>query len=102
MLNSNSDQKTISEIAKKVLLEMGQKGVTLTPENYQVWFEYCTGNNEDLTARINEIVASGKLFTAKINKDLYDSFFGKGKEERIVTKIHLGIQKILKHFICFC
>ena len=95
----NYDQKTISEIAKKVLLEMGQKGVALTPENYQVWFDYCTGNNESLTANINEILGSGKPFTAEINKDLYDMFFGKGKEERIVTKIHLGIQKILKHIL---
>jgi diguanylate cyclase len=99
MQNFNSDQKTITEIAKKVLLEMGQKGVALTPENYQVWFEYCTGSNESLTAHINEIVTSGKTFTAEINKDLYDMFFGKGKEERIVTKIHLGIQKILKHIL---
>ena len=99
MLNFNSDQKTITEIAKKVLLEMGQKGVVLTPENYEVWFEYCTGSNESLTAHINEIVSSGKTFTAEINKDLYDMFFGKGKEERIVTKIHLGIQKILKHIL---
>jgi diguanylate cyclase len=99
MINFVSDQKTITEIAKKVLLEMGQKGVALTPENYQVWFEYCTGSNESLTAHINEIVTSGKTFTAEINKDLYDMFFGKGKEERIVTKIHLGIQKILKHIL---
>jgi len=54
MQNINADQKTISEIAKKVLLEMGQKGVALTPENYQVWFEYCTGSNESLTACILE------------------------------------------------
>jgi diguanylate cyclase len=99
MLNFNTDQKTITEIAKKVLLEMGQKGVALTPENYEVWFEYCTASNESLTAHINEIVTSGKTFTAEINKDLYDMFFGKGKEERIVTKIHLGIQKILKHIL---
>ena len=99
MLNFNSDQKTITEIAKKVLLEMGQKGVALTPENYEVWFEYCTGSNESLRTHINEIVTSGKTFTAEINKDLYDMFFGKGKEERIVTKIHLGIQKILKHIL---
>lgn len=99
MQNFNSDQKSISEIAKKVLLEMGQKGVALTPENYQVWFEYCTGSNESLTAHINEIVASEKPFTVEINKDLYDRYFGKAKEERIVTKIHLGIQKILKHIL---
>ncbi|MCK5186969.1 MAG: GGDEF domain-containing protein [Deltaproteobacteria bacterium] len=99
MLNFNTDQKTITEIAKKVLLEMGQKGVALTPENYEVWFEYCTGSNESLRTHINEIVTSGKTFTAEINKDLYDMFFGKGKEERIVTKIHLGIQKILKHIL---
>ena len=99
MLNFNTDQKTIAEIAKKVLLEMGQKGVALTPENYEVWFEYCTGSNESLRTHINEIVTSGKTFTAEINKDLYDMFFGKGKEERIVTKIHLGIQKILKHIL---
>ncbi len=99
MLKFDSDQKTISEIAKKVLLEMGQKGVVLTPENYQVWFEYCTGSNERLTAHINEIVASGKPFTPEISQNLYDIYFGKEKEERIVTKIHLGIQKILKHIL---
>lgn len=78
---------------------MGKKGVALTPENYQVWFEYCTGGNESLTLHINEIVASEKPFTPEINKDLYDRYFGKAKEERIVTRIHLGIQKILKHIL---
>ncbi len=99
MQDSNADQKNISEIAKKVLLEMGQKGVALTPENYQVWFAYCTGSNESLTTHINEIVASGKLFTPEISQNFYDMYFGKVKEERIVTKIHLGIQKILKHIL---
>lgn len=98
MINFVSDQKTITEIAKKVLLEMGQKGVALTPENYQVWFEYCTGSNESLTAHISEIVTSGKTFTAEINKDLYDMFFGKGKEERIVTKIPSYCQVLCLRF----
>ncbi len=86
MQDSNPDQNTISEIAKKVLLEMGQKGVMLTPENYHVWFEYCTGSNEHLTAHINEIVASGKPFTPEISQRLYDTYFGKGKEDRGVKK----------------
>ena len=46
MSEAASELKTTAEVAKKVLLNMGQREIPLTPENYQIWFEYCAGSNE--------------------------------------------------------
>jgi diguanylate cyclase len=95
MSESKRTFKEYTEIAKSVLQELGKRGVTLTPDNFKVWFEYRVGSDEELVNEIDELVASGKPFTEAINRHLYDKYFGTRKEERIVSEIQQATQKIL-------
>lgn len=97
MSEDGNELKTVAEVARKVLLNMGQKEIPLTPENYCVWFEHCAGSNERLTTDINEIIAQGNSFSAETNKWLYDRHFGKDKE--VLDQIHQETQKILKEVL---
>jgi len=76
---------------------MGQKEIPLTPENYQVWFEYCAGSNESITNEINKIVSQGISFTEETNKNIYEKHFGQEKE--IFEEINRETQKILKEVL---
>ena len=99
MSEVDSELETTAEVAKKVLLNMGQKGIPLTPENYQIWFEYCAGSNESIITDIDKIITQGKSFTAETNKIIYDKHFGKQKEQEILEEIHKETQKILKEVL---
>jgi len=96
MLSLNNEFEITTDIAKKVILTMGQWKVSLTPENYQVWFEYCIGGNEEIVTDINELITSGKPFIKGVNENLYDKHFGKHKAEKVVAEMHHQMQKILK------
>lgn len=41
MQQQESDFQKTMEITKKVLLSRGEHHIPATPENYQVWYEYC-------------------------------------------------------------
>ena len=99
MSEVDSELQTTAEVAKKVLLNMGQKEIPLTPENYQIWFEYCAGSNESIITDINKTITQGKSFTAETNKIIYDKHFGKEKEQEILGEIYKETQKILKEVL---
>lgn len=90
------EKEEIAEIAKRALVKMGQLGIPCTPENYFVWFEYFLGSNEDLTARIDEIVASGESFEEKTNYALYEKHLGEGKDRKLMQEIQAETRKMLK------
>lgn len=91
----NMSTETITEVAKKVVVTMTQKKVTLVPDNYLIWFEYMTGVNKPLKADMDSIIASGGTFTDEVNEMLYNKHFNDGKEE-LVEIAHKETQKILK------
>ncbi|MHC5076932.1 MAG: GGDEF domain-containing protein [Planctomycetota bacterium] len=93
------DLNTTKEIAKTVLLRMSEFSIPLTPENYHVWFEYCIGSNEDLVGEISAVIDRGKPFSKKINENIYSTYFGNAREERIAAEIQKETQKILQEVL---
>ncbi|MBI3444034.1 MAG: GGDEF domain-containing protein [Magnetospirillum sp.] len=63
-----------SHCARASLAMMERHKVPPHPENYAIWYAYVAGRNPELTAAIDEILRSGKKFTAKVNEDLYERF----------------------------
>jgi diguanylate cyclase len=96
MFDSEFNTRDIAEITKRALVKMGQLGIPCTPENYHVWFEYFLGSNEDLTAGIDEMLASGKSFEEKTNIAIYEKHLGKGKDRKLMQEIQAETQKMLK------
>lgn len=99
MPDLDHDLRTTTEIAKKILPKMTECEIPLIPENYHVWFEYFIGSNEQLKADMDSIIASGNPFVPEINEGLYDKYFGKTKNKKLMEQVHKETQKILKNIL---
>jgi diguanylate cyclase len=53
---------------------MAQHGVPATPENYAVWYQYVTGENPSLKARIDLLIRNEQPFTHEINEALFHQY----------------------------
>ncbi len=77
----------ITEIARKVLLTLSRQEISVTPENYRVWFEYMIGSNLELIKEIDAFLAEGTKFDDVRNRKLYERYFGEGKDRKLVQEI---------------
>jgi diguanylate cyclase len=71
----------------------------MTPENYHLWFEYCSGSHDGLTAHMDKIMASGGSFTAEVNKRLYEQYLGNEHNKQLVEQVQKETQKIFRHIV---
>jgi diguanylate cyclase len=95
----DDELKATTAIAKRVIPQMAQWKVPMTPENYHLWFEYSIGSNEGLTGDINKIISSGKPFTGEVNKKLYDEYLGNEHNKRLVEQVQKETRKIFRHIV---
>jgi len=98
MTTQNNSARPVAEIAKNVILNAAERSIPLTPENYQVWFEYFLGANPKLAARINELIASGKAFCQETNESLYTEYLNGGEKE-ILQEVHKEAHKIFQSIL---
>jgi diguanylate cyclase len=86
----------ITEIARRVLLTLSRQEIPVTPENYQVWFEYMIGSNPELNKEIDTLLAEGTRLDDAQNRGLYEKHFGEAKERKFVQEISQATFRILK------
>ena len=55
---------------------MATHEIPATPRNFEVWYTYASGRNEELTAAIDLILANDQPFTKDQNAALADQFIG--------------------------
>ncbi|MFZ1987271.1 MAG: GGDEF domain-containing protein [Desulfatitalea sp.] len=53
---------------------MSKYKVPITPRNYDVWYQYVSGNNGELKATIDAILKAGEPFTEEVNDGLYRKY----------------------------
>jgi diguanylate cyclase len=92
----DDELKTASLIAKRILPDMAERKVPVTPENYHVWFEYSRGANAELVAEIDQLKASGAIFDRETNERLYNKYLGHEKNKELQEQLHRETQRILK------
>lgn len=80
------DYKTVTEIARKVIPFLSQKGIPLTPKNYRIWFEYFHGIMPDIREILDDMLNRGIPFTSEKNEELYARFFERDVEKENVDK----------------
>lgn len=85
-----------TEIARKALLTMSRHEIPVTPENYRVWYEYMIGSHEELNREIDGCVAAGARFDDTWNRQLYEKYFGEGKDRKLIEEVSQATFKILK------
>ncbi len=86
----------ITEVARKVLLTLSRQEISVTPENYRVWFEYMIGSNPDLNEEINGLLAEETEFDDARNRQIYEKHFGEDKERTLIEEVSQATFRILK------
>lgn len=99
--SAESEMRTASssdttEIARNVLLTLSRQEISVTPENYRVWFEYMIGSNLELKKEIDAYLAEEMKFDDARNRKLYEKYYGEGKERKFIHEISHATFRILK------
>jgi diguanylate cyclase len=63
------------DMAKKLLPFLARRRIPLTPDNYQLFYDYFLGTNPELTRQINEALQKESLFTPVVSKRIYENFY---------------------------
>ena len=65
MTTFNDSPKTVTEIAKNVIMNGAERSIPLTPENFNVWFEYFRDTNKELKTAIGQVRRPIKQFAVR-------------------------------------
>ena len=71
---------------------MAERQVPPTPENYQLFFAYATGENPPVSKIIGNMVAGRRPFTPAVLEDLRERFFVAAREDKAVENFGTGVQ----------
>jgi diguanylate cyclase len=86
----------ITEVARKVLRSLSRQEIPVTPENYQVWFEYTLGSTPALNEEIDGLLAEGTRFDDAKNGQIYEKHFGEDQERKLLEEVSHATFRILK------
>lgn len=65
----------ITNAATQAMGLMEKYGISPTPQNYTLWFEYSCASIPNLNQRLNDLIDSDEAFTEELCKALYIEFF---------------------------
>jgi diguanylate cyclase len=91
-------KKSIEELNSQVRLIiplMSRHIVPITPRNFTVWYEYVSGDNNELRNTMDAILEKEEKFTDERNESLYRQFFAE-KDEKQLTKLRQDLQMFMK------
>jgi len=86
----------ITNIARKVIPTMARFNVPMSPENYRVWYEYMIGSNESLSKEMKAYQENGTSFSEKLNKELFNKYFGQVAERKMLEEVSQRTYEILR------
>ena len=69
--------------------------LSITPENYAVWYEYFIGCTPELNKSIDDLVSKKVTFSEQVNTELYATYI----KERPVSNLLGGIQSDTKYLL---
>ncbi|MCH8214783.1 MAG: GGDEF domain-containing protein, partial [Proteobacteria bacterium] len=64
-----------SQYARSAFSLMESKAIPTTPNNFAVWFVYCSGRYPDLTRALDKLLKENKEFTEARNAEIFDQYF---------------------------
>jgi diguanylate cyclase len=90
-----------AEYAAAAMAAMAKHGVPPTPENFAVWYNYCSGAMPDLVKAINVILGNAREFTAGINEQIHSQFFGFDCEGQLIRETSAKVEEAINQVIEF-
>lgn len=97
MKHSDDVSKAIA-LLKQTLPEMNKRNIASTPSNYAIWYEYVTGENQNLINAINSLDAKKTLFTQEVLQNLYNEHISEA-HEAAVNKLSESVREIIHEYL---
>ena len=93
-MDEKKSLEKLHSYVRLILPLMSKHYVPITPRNYTVWYEYVSGDNNELRKTIDAMLKTGEMFTEERNEALYRQFFAE-KDEAQLTKLRQDLQQFL-------
>ncbi|TQV80705.1 GGDEF domain-containing protein [Denitrobaculum tricleocarpae] len=87
------------KIANAAFAEMRARKIPMTPENFNIWYDYCNGGNPVLSKAVERLVEKEAEFTDAENADLYIEHFGVKKSSQDLHQVGGQIQSITEQVV---
>lgn len=87
------------KVADAALAEMRVRKIPMTPENFNIWYDYCNGDNPILSKAVKRLVEKEAKFTDAENASLYSEHFGTKKSSRDLHEVGGQIQSITEQVV---
>ena len=78
-----SEQDKAGEYLRLALPLMSKYQVSVTPENYAVWYHYVSGANDALRRVIDDLINAGSEITEEVTRTLYHEYVSECNEGRL-------------------
>ena len=93
MRYSDSIEKS-AEYLRLALPLMSKQAAAMHPVSYAVWYEYVSGNNASLKARVDEHIESGAVLDEKITFELFRKHVAE-LDHDLAQRVSEGFQKVM-------
>lgn len=87
------------KVANAALAEMRARKIPMTPDNFNIWYDYCNGDNPGLAKAVERLVQKDAKFTEAENANLYTEHFGVKKSSRDLHQVGGQIQSITEQVV---
>jgi diguanylate cyclase len=95
--SENTDQA--ADHANQAIEFMEAHQVAPHPQNFEIWFNYASGNNPDLKTAIDKIIDTGEPFTTERTDELYAQYFSLMAEGLQVTEATAKLGQELQNLV---
>lgn len=94
-MSSSSKSELSREISKATLDKLDELGVSMSPENYAVWYYDLAQANPDLSKTLRLIEEQEKPFSNDVCSQVYQRFFGTGQQTRLIDETCERMEKTM-------
>lgn len=89
------------EYARAALDLMEENGIPATPGNFAIWFHYFSEKYPDLRHTLDTMLSEEHAFTEEENDELFQKFFGIGREAAALQEASQRIEAELSKILSF-
>ena len=83
----------------RLTLELiGKHGLPTDPLNYCIWYEYVSGNNQELKAAIDNHLEKGEVFSSETSQQFYNRYIA-SDQETLTTLVRKELNKVFAEII---
>ena len=76
---------------------MREHAVPLSPENYEIWYEYAAGRNQDLVKALDALLEDKLAFTPERSHELHERYIQNPGGRQEIDKAYERLERLLSH-----